>query len=164
MKIFDGIFNKNDNNSEFEKSFSDLKRMGVIVPSAKKTYELLKTLNFETSDLDSEELLTAFNEIQYGSSTNSFFYFYFPIVSHILYYKPAFEKSLLKYLVGPNFANGTTDTNEMIQMILGAMNFKIKENNHYLTKEGKDWVINELPKLERQVAREIQICLKELDE
>lgn len=43
-------------------------------------------------------------------------------------------------------------------------NFKIKENRHYLTKEGQDWVINELPKLESQVAREIQICWKELDE
>jgi hypothetical protein len=164
VKIFGNIFNKKDNNSEFEKAFSDLKRMGDVVPSAKKTYELLKDLNFETSELDSEKLLTEFNKIQYGSNTNSFFYFYFPIVSYILYYKPYFEKDILMYLIGPNFANGTTETNAMIQMIIGAMNFKLKGNANYLTKESKDWVIKKLPKLERQVEREIQICWKELDE
>jgi len=164
VKIFDSVFNKKDNNTEYEKAFSYLKRMGDIVPSAIKTYELLKDLNFETSELDSEKLLTEFNKIQYGSNTNSVFYFYFPIVSYILYYKPYFEKAILRYLIGPNFANGTTETNDMIQMIIGAMNFKLKENANYLTKESKDWVINELPKLERQVEQEIQICWKELDE
>jgi len=164
LKILDNIFKKKDKNSEFEKAFSDLKRMGDIVPSAKRTYELLKNLNFETSELDSEKLLTEFNKIQYASNTNSVFYFYFPIVSYILYYKPYFEKDILKYLIGPNFANGTTEMKEMMQMILGAMNFKLKDNIHYLTKESKDWVINELPKLESQIDREIQICWKELNE
>jgi hypothetical protein len=72
------MFNKNDNTSEFEKAFSDLKRMGEIVPSAKKTYELLRNLNFDTNDEDSEELLTEFNKIKYGSNTNSFFLLLFP--------------------------------------------------------------------------------------
>ncbi|WP_428225311.1 hypothetical protein [Flavobacterium sp.] len=164
LKIFDNIFNKKDNKSEFEKAFSDLKRMGEIVPSAKRTYELLGNLNFDTKDEDSEELITEFNKIKYGSNTNSFFYFYFPIVTHILYYKPQFEKEILKYLIGPNFANGTTETIEMIPLIIGAMNFKLKENVNYLTKESKEWIINELPKLEEQVEREIQVCWKELDE
>ena len=119
LKIFDNIFNKKDNKSEFEKAFSDLKRMGEIVPSAKRTYELLGNLNFDTKDEDSEELITEFNKIKYGSNTNSFFYFYFPIVTHILYYKPQFEKEILKYLIGPNFANGTTETIEMIPLIIG---------------------------------------------
>ena len=44
------------------------------------------------------------------------------------------------------------------------MNFKLKENVNYLTKESKEWIINELPKLEEQVEREIQVCWKELDE
>ena len=164
MKIFHDIFNKKDNTSEFEKVFSDLKRMGELVPSAKRTYELLKKLNFDTSDEDSEELLTAFNKIQYGSNTNSFFYFYLPIVTHILYYKSYFEKEILKYLIGPNFANGTTETSEMIPLIIGAMNFKLRENANYLTEESKEWIINELPKLEEQVEREIKVCWKELDE
>lgn len=164
MKIFDNIFSKKDYVSEFEKAFSDLKKMGKIVPSAKATYELLGNLNFETSDEDSKELLTEFNKIQYGSNTNSFFYFYFPIVTHILYYKPYFEKEILKYLIGPNFANGTTETSDMIPLIIGAMNFKLKENADYLTKESKEWIVNQLPKLEEQVEREIQVCWKELDE
>ena len=162
--MFSNMFNKKDNNAEFEKAFADLKRLGDLVPSAKKTYELLKDLNFETSEEQSEKLVTEFNEIQYASNTNSFFYFYFPIVSHILYYKPKYEKDILKYLIGPNFANGTTETKEMIQLIIGAMNFKIKENKYYLTKESIEWILHELPKLEIQVNREIQICWKELDE
>lgn len=164
MKIFDNIFNSKVNTSEFEIAFSDLKRMGEIVPSAKKTYELLGILNFDTNGENSEELLTEFNKIQYGSNTNSFFYFYFPIVTHILYYKPHFEKEILKYLIGPNFANGTTETSEMIPLIIGAMNFKLKEDANYLTKESKEWIIKELPKLKEQVEREIKVCWKELGE
>ena len=164
MEIFDNIFNKKDNTSEFEKVFSDLKRMGEIVPSAKRTYELLKRLNFDTNEKDSEELLIEFNKIQYTSNTNSFFYFYFPIVTHILYYKPHYEIAILKYLIGPNFANGTTETSGMIPLIIEAMNFKLKENTNYLTKESKEWIINELPKLDGQIEREIQVCWKELDE
>jgi hypothetical protein len=164
LEIFYNLFKQKNSNSEFEKAFLDLKRMGEIIPSAKTTYDLLKDLNFETSELVSEKLLTEFNKIQYGSNTNSIFYFYFPIVSHMLYFKPNFEKYLLKYLIDPNFANGTTETYEMIQMITGAMNFKLKENIYFLTMEGKNWVTNELPKLEKQVEREIQICWKELNE
>jgi hypothetical protein len=164
LKIFHDIFNKKDNTSEFEKAFSYLKRMGERKPSAKKTYELLGSLNFDTSDEYSKELLNEFNKIKYWSNTNSFFYFYFPIVTHILYYKSDFEKEILKYLIGPNFANGTTETSEMIPLIIGAMNFKLKENTNYLTKESKEWIINELPKLEDQVEREIKACWKELYE
>lgn len=164
MKIFDNLFAKKNNTSEFEKTFSDLKRMGQTIQSAKRTYELLEKLTSETNELDSEELLTEFNKIQYVSNTNSFFYFYFPIVSHILYFKPHFEKNILKYLIGPNFANGTTETKEMIEMITDAMNFKSKENMYYLTKESTDWVIHKLPQLEMEVEREIQLCWKELNE
>ena len=162
--MFDKIFNKKDNTSEIEKTFLDLKRMGEIVPSAKRTYEILEALNFETNEEDTEELLTELNKIQYGSNTINFFYFYFPIVTHILYYKPDYEKEILKYLIGSNFANGTTETSEMISLVIEAMNFKLKENANYLTKESKEWIINELPKLEEQVEREIKVCWKELDE
>ena len=109
MGILNWIKNK-EIKSEFEKTFSDLKRMGEIKPSAKKTYELLAELNFDTSDSQSELLISEFNDIQYQSNTNSFFYFYFPIVTHILYYKPKYEKEILGYLIGPNFANGDTET------------------------------------------------------
>ena len=138
--------------------------MGEIVPSAKRTYDLLSNLNFSSSNLDLEKLLEEINQIRYSSNTNSLFYFYFPIVTHILYYKPNSEKDLLKYLIGPNFANGTTETSEMIPLIIGAMSYKLKENMNYLTNESKEWIINELPKLEEQVEREIQVCWKELNE
>ena len=104
------------------------------------------------------------NKIQFPSNTNNNFYFYFPIVSHILYYKPEYEKDLLKYLIGPNFANGTSAVDEMIDMIKGAMLFKLKESQFYLTKESQFWVVNELPKLEKEIQREIDICWKELED
>ncbi|MEO8254832.1 MAG: hypothetical protein ABI554_10655 [Flavobacterium sp.] len=138
--------------------------MGNITQSAKTTFELLKKLNLETLNSESDILISEFNQIQYQSNTNSYFYFYFPIVSHILYYKPQYEKNILSYLIGPNFANGTSEIDEMISIIKGAMEFKLKENKLYLTKESQFWVLNKLPKLEKEVQREIDICWKELNE
>jgi hypothetical protein len=163
LKIVDWIKNR-EIKSEFEKAFSDLKRMGEIEPSAKRTYELLGELEFNTSDSQSEFLISEFNKIQYQSNTNSFFYFYFPIVTHILYYKPKYEKDILEYLIGPNFANGDTETKDLIPLIKSAMEFKISENKNYLTKESKNWILNELPKMEKEVEREVQKCWKELNE
>ena len=163
MRIFDWIKNK-EKKTDFEKLFADLKKMGEIVPSAKKTYELLKELNFETSESQSKLLISEFNKIQYASNTNSYFYFYFPIVTYILYYKPKFEKEILRYLIGPNFANGDTETKELIPLIQSAMEFKLSENKNYLTEQSKEWITNELPKMETEVEREVQVCWKELNE
>ena len=151
------------NNVEFEKVFSDLKRMGNSISSAKKTYELLKALNHETLDEEVTHLITEFNEIKYESNTNDYFYFYFPLVSYILYYKPKYESDILKYLIGPNFANGTTETEDMIAIIIGTVKYKLSEDENYLTLESQDWVVNELPRLEKQIGREIQVCWKELN-
>lgn len=155
---------KINNKTTFEKVFSNLEMMGNILPSAKNTFKILKELNSETTDSQSDILITELNKIQYASNTNSFFYFYLPIISHILYYKPEYEKDILKYIVDPNFANGTSEVNEMIPLIIGAMNYKLNENEDYLTKESQFWIINELPKLEKQIQREIDICWNELDE
>lgn len=164
MKIYNWIKTKINSNTKFEKTFSSLKKMGSTTPSAKNTFKLLKELNSETTDSQSDILISEFNKIKYASNTNSYFYFYFPIVSHILYYKPKYEKDILKYLIGPNFANGTSEVEEMIPLIIGAMDVKLNENKYYLTKQSKFWIINELPKLEKEIQREINICWKELDE
>lgn len=132
--------------------------MGERFPHAKIAFELLKKLSRETTTSESDILVYEVDKIQYQSNTNSYFYFYFPIVSHILYYKPEYETVLLKYLVGPNFANGTSEINEMISIINGAMEFKLQENKLYLTKESQFWVVNELPKLEKEIQREIDVC------
>ncbi len=132
--------------------------MGERFPPAKNAFELLKKLSRETTTSESDILVYEVDKIQYQSNTNSYFYFYFPIVSHILYYKPEYETVLLKYLVGPNFANGTSEINEMISIINGAMEFKLQENKLYLTKESQFWVVNELPKLEKEIQREIDVC------
>jgi hypothetical protein len=163
LKIIDNMHNVKDIVSEFEKAFSDLKNLGEVIPSAKKTYVLLLNLNSGTSDQELEELLVEIGRIQYASNTNDYFYFYFPIVTYILFYKPNFEKYILKYLVGPNFANGTKESNDMIALIIGSMQLKLEENSNYLTKESKYWIMNELPKLEKQIEREIQVCWKELN-
>jgi len=159
--IFDWVKNK-EKNTDFEKVFASLKKMGKLVPSANKTYELLKELNFETSELQAELLISEFDKIQYASNTNSYFYFYFPIVTHILYYKPKFEKETLRYLIEPNFANGDTETKELIPLIQSAMQYKLSENKNYLTDESKKWITHELPKMEKEVEREVQKCWKEL--
>ncbi|KQO29751.1 hypothetical protein ASF10_04365 [Flavobacterium sp. Leaf82] len=151
-------------NSDFDKTFSALKTMGNIIPSAKTAFELLKKLNQETTNSESDILVSQVDKIQYQSNTNSYFYFYFPIISHILYYKPQYEKELLKYLISPNFANGTSEINEMISVIKGAMRFKLNENELYSTVQSQFWVENELSKLEKEIQREIDICQKELDE
>lgn len=163
MGLFNWIKNK-ETKTEFEKAFADLNRMSSIVPSAGKAFDLLKRLNSETTESQADSLISEFNKIQYASNTNSTFYFYFPIVTHILYFKPEYEKNILGYLIGPNFANGTTNTEEMIPLIQGAMKYKLSENKGYLTKESQDWIINILPQLENEVEREIQKCWKELNE
>lgn len=148
--------------SDFEKTFNDLIRMGIYRNSAARTFELLKSLNFETPKTTSDNLIIELNKINYASNTNTFFYFYFPIVSHILYYKPEYEENILEYLIGPNFANGTDTTKEMIVMIQGAMRYKLSENENYLTNESQNWIINKLPNLEKEIEREIQKCWKKL--
>ncbi|OMQ12835.1 hypothetical protein BXU01_06285 [[Flexibacter] sp. ATCC 35103] len=151
-------------NSDFEKIFSNLAKMGNTIQSAKNTFELLRELNPETTDLQCDILVSEIHKIQYQSNTNSYFYFYFPIISHILYCKPQYEKELLKYLISPNFANGTSQVNEMILIIKEAIKFKLNENEFYLTRESQFWVEDELYKLEKEIQREIDICQKELDE
>lgn len=148
----------------FENAFADLKSMGDRVPGAKRTYELLQHLDFDTPDDEADLLLEEFRNIRYASNTNSFFHFYFPIVTHILYYKPTFEKEILSYLIGPNFANGTMETKTLIPLIQRAMAHKLSIDKYYLTQQSQDWITNELPKMGAAVEREVQICLKELDE
>lgn len=138
--------------------------MENTIQSAKNTFELLKELNPETTNLDCAVLISEIHKIQYHSNTNSYFLFYLPIVSHVLYYKPEYEKDLLTYLIQPNFANGITETNLMIAMIHGAMKFKLDEDEFYLSKESQFWVVNELPKLEKEIQREIDLCWKELED
>lgn len=150
--------------AEFDKTFSSLKRMRNAIPGAKNAFELLKNLNQETSTLQSDLLVSEIHKIEYQSNTNSYFYFYFPIVSHILYYKPQHQTALLNYLVGPNFANGISEVNEMILIIKEVMEFKLKEDSFYLTKESQFWILNELPQLEKEIQREIDFCSKELEE
>ncbi|MDY0990394.1 hypothetical protein SOM12_23400 [Flavobacterium sp. CFBP9031] len=154
----------NDDATNFEKTFTYLEEVGKILPHSKICFDLLKKLNFQTTDSESDSLITALHKIQFASNTTNNFHFYFPLVSHILYYKPMSEKEILKYLIGPNFANGTSEVEEMIDIINGAMKYKLNENQNYLSKESQDWITNELPKLKNEVQREIDICWKELDE
>ena len=157
--------NENAKKSDFEIAFSDLRNFGNSkVNGAKRTYELLEKLNKQSTKHETEELITELKKISYASNTNSVFYFYFPIVSHILFHKPDYEKEILGIIIGPNFANGESDVEGMINVIQGAMEFKLKENSKYLTQESQFWIKSILPKLESEVKREIEICWKELNE
>lgn len=154
----------NNDRTNFEKTFTYLEEVGKILPHSKICFDLLKKLNFQTTESESDSLITALRNIQFASNTTNNFYFYFPLVSHILYYKPVYEKEILKYLIGPNFANGTSEVEEMIDIINGAMKYKLNENQNYLSKESQDWITTELPKLKNEVQREIDICWKELED
>jgi hypothetical protein len=163
MQRLTSLFGNNKRTS-FEKTFSYLEEVGKILPNSKVCFDHLKKLGFQTTDLESDALITIIHKIQFASNTNSYFYFYFPLVSHVLHYKPQYEKEILKYLIAPNFANGTSEIDEMISVIKGAMEFKLTENKFYLTKEGQYWILNELPKLEKQIQREIDIYWKDLED
>ncbi|UPZ16600.1 hypothetical protein [Flavobacterium humidisoli] len=154
----------NSDQTNFKKTFTYLETVGKILPHSKICFDLLEKLNYQTTDSESDSLITVLHKIQFTSNTNSYFYFYFPLVSHILHYKPQYEKEILKHLIGPNFANGTSAVEEMIEIIHGAMKYKLNENQYYLSKESQDWITSELPKLEKEVQREIDICWKELDD
>lgn len=152
-------------NSDFESSFFYLKNLGgSIQQQGDKVYELLRELSKNSSDDFSETLVSEFYKLRFTSNTNEVFFFYFPIVSHILYFKPACEKEILRYLVGPIFANGTEDGSGVIHVIEGSMNFKLKENPNYLTKESQQWVKHTLPTMITEVQREVDIHSKELDD
>ena len=147
----------------FDETFGGL-RNSKSTSNEANVFQRLKILNFETSKVISDDLVDILNRINYASNANSVFYFYFPIVSHILYYKPEYESQLLQHLIGPNFANGHTDTKEMISLLQSAMQYKLSENPYFLTKESQHWIVNELPKLEKEIEREIQKCIEELNE
>lgn len=150
--------------AKFEKVFSYLKELGERNNEAKRTYELLAELNFETPDNQTKLLISELNNIRFASNANTVYYFYFPIVSLILHYKPSYEGDILGHLIGPNFANGSMDTKSMISTIQGSMKFKLSTNKNFLTHESKKWILHHLPKMEKEVEREVQRCWKELEE
>lgn len=146
MKLFNWIKNKNPKRN-FDKTYADLKSIIGIVDGAEKTYELLQELNFNTSDSQSQLLVSEFRKIKYASNTYSFFIFYFPIVTHILYFKLKFEKEILNYIIGSNFADGITEIKKMIDYLQRSMKYQLSENKYFLTSEIEKWILNELPKM-----------------
>ncbi len=166
--MFDWIRNiltkKNDFSTEFEKAFSHLNDLMYFGINGKMFYELLSQLDSSSTNEAVDELVNAMKKIKYSSNTNGYFYFYFPIVSHILYYKPELESKLLSLIIGPNFANGESEVLGMITLIQGAMEFTLKENPNYLTTQSQLWVKNTLPKLKNEIKREIEKCWEKINE
>jgi len=128
-----------------------------------RVYELLKTLISTSSNELANELVNQVKSLNLASNTGNVFHFYFPIISHILYYKPALETELLAYLIGPNFANGICEVDEMVSIIQSAMKNKLLEDENYLSEQGQLWVLEFFPKMEKEIHREIEQCWKELD-
>lgn len=126
---------------------------------ARKTCELLEQLHEASSDAEIEILLTELHGIQYGSNAMSVFQFYLPLVAHLLYYKPACENEVLKYLIGPLFALGVSEADDFIAIIQSEA-----KNTDQLSDEGQRWAIHALPELRDAINREIEICEWELGE
>ncbi|NNE16132.1 MAG: hypothetical protein HKN51_14195 [Saprospiraceae bacterium] len=148
-----------------KRTFKALKNLHYIdQPDLNKIYESLLNLNKDTAQPECENLVKGINEIRYASNTNGYFYFFFPLVSHVLYFKPHYESKLLHHLVGPNFANGEKNVQGMIDVIKGAMKYKLDLDSNYLTIEGQSWVKEDLHKMKEQIMREIDFCQNELNE
>lgn len=162
MKLWDKIFGIKES-GDFTRTFKNLKAVGKRDNNAEQTYKILQKLDFETPNREIEELVNSVNQIHYPTNTNGYFEFFFPIISHILYYKPHTISKIINQIVGPNFANGISDSKTMIETIQSAMNIYSKDNKYYVTKEGKEWTENELDKYEKEITQEINKCQQELD-
>lgn len=137
----------------------DLSKNGQ--PNCKLIYNWIINLDHNTSETISNQMIEEINQISYASNTNGYFYFFFPIVSHVVYYIPSAEEALLHLLIGPNYADGEDKVQGMTSVIQGAMNFKLESNSNYLSKEGQNWVTNFLPELKNEIKREIEKCIIE---
>ena len=150
----------------FDKTFGNLRglREGNMNDSGRQTYSLLKQLNRDSDRALTDALIGQVNALGFHSNTTDVYYFYFPIVSHILYYKPEYAPELLHYLVGPNFANGAASADEVMALIEGSMHRKIAENPFYLSEESKKWVTQVLPGMRAAVEREVEQCRRALED
>lgn len=165
IKRLFGISSKK--NADFDLAFSYVKNFnGELGQQAQVVVDLLSKLSKRSSEEFTKRLLSELQNLRIASNTNSVFFFYSPFVSHILYYKPTYASDLLHHLVGPIFANGNGDEQsmDMIRKIQNSMDYKLKENPNFLTKEGQYWVEHILPTLDQEIQKEIDICVKELEE
>lgn len=151
--------------SAFERTFLYVKKHGLYTQgSTTRIYELLKDLNRTSTEADVDELIRSLNGLKYASNTGGYFHFFFPIVSHILFYKNERAGEILYHLTGPVFADGAGEAMEVIRIIQGAMDLKLKENQYYLTVEGQFWVKNSLPEIEKEVEKEMDKSRKQLND
>ncbi|MBK8557466.1 MAG: hypothetical protein IPL65_17695 [Lewinellaceae bacterium] len=137
--------------------------MNPSIPG-KRIYQLLEELRASSSREFTDELIRLIRGIRYASNTNEVFQFYFPIVCHILYFKPEHEKDLIGYIIGPSFANGTTSAAEMMDLIPDAMRYIQKSDPNFMTQEGQHWVENTWPTLKNAVEQEIMALWKDLED
>jgi len=146
--------------SEFEKTFSALLDLAKSNrdAAAEHSYRLIQSLNFDTSQEDSDTLAEEINKIRYASNTTGFFIFFFPIVAHVLYFKPKLESKILFQIIGPNFANGVDDPLKMIKLMQSAMNNMLAKNKNYMSDEAAKWVLESLPNMKNEIKREIEKC------
>lgn len=154
---------KKPESSSFESTFAKLKDLADRdTQGAKRSYALLQSLDKTT---DAKELIEEIRKIRFASNVNSVFYFYMPIIAHILYYQPAYAQDILRYLVGPIFAggDGETTTEELIQTIQESVEYKSAQKPDFITKEGQLWATNELPNLSLEIEKELEICRAELE-
>lgn len=163
MNFWNKIFGKSEARS-FKKTFKHLKSIGSNDQHAKNVYELMESLQCNTSEEETKSLIHSVNKIRYASNTNGYFEFFYPIVVHILYYKPSYSAQILHQIVGSSFANGLSDSQEMIEVMTRGMNVRLDRNKNYFTKEGQEWVNNTLQNLHSEIDYEIEKCQKELEE
>lgn len=150
--------------SPFDIAFSGLKSLiNEFMRELKPLIPLLQQLDDNTSPEDVSEMMELIRRIGYASNTNGYFYFFLPIVSHVLYFRPALESDLLEQIVGPVFANGASEAREIMTRIAGGTKFMLKENKFAVTPEGQFWVKYMLPEMQSSVEREIARCWKDLE-
>jgi hypothetical protein len=154
------LFLGKEPSSEFEKTFP---KYPFWSTAEKELYQMLKELDESSNSEFAEQLVEKVNSLHYASNIEGYYQHFFPIVSHILYYNPEFEDKLLHHLIGPIFAGGTTNESEIMEMIIISKDFRLKENPHFLSKEGIAWIENTLPTMNAAIKREVKKCWKALE-
>lgn len=153
-------FKTKDGRSDFAKTFP---KYPFYTADEKAFYLMLENLDQSTSLVDTQLLIDTLNSIPYSSNVSTYYEHFFPIVSHILYFKPEEEEKLLVHLVSPIFSMGHNKPSEIMKEIIGSKDFQLQKNLHFLTKEGMAWVENTLPNLLTSIQREVEKCWKELE-
>jgi len=113
---------------------------------------------------ESENIIREIGKINYASNVNSVMWFYFPIVSHVLYFMPNLADRLLHYIIEPIFANGDRNPSSVVAMLKSTLQHKESTIGNYMSIFGRSYVFG-LCELDFDVIEQaLNYCWLQLDD